>query len=126
MSQKQSSEKLPTQKPARSEKDYGLPRLTVTETARELRVRPEEITAWLGKLLHRKVIGWSQWSKWTNDTEPLSPAMIRLYLVQQIEGEEKWHAGFQALLHQREEMKRRTIARTAPVKVEKKRISGMR
>lgn len=80
-----SRRKFLTEKASRSEKDYGLPRLTVEEFAREVGVQPDEITVWLGKLLHRKVIDHARWSRWTLDREPISPALVRLFLVQRLE-----------------------------------------
>lgn len=74
-----------TEKASRSEKDYGLPRLTVDEFAREVGVQPDEITVWLGKLLHRKVIDHARWSRWTLDREPISPVIVRLFLVQRLD-----------------------------------------
>jgi len=76
-----------TQKVSRRERDYGLPRLTVDEFAREVGVEPDAITAWLATLLYRKIIRPSQWSRWTNNTEPISDAVIGLFLVQRLEAQ---------------------------------------
>lgn len=74
-----------TQKLSRSERDYALPRLTIDQFAREVGVTPEEVTMWLGGLLHRKTIQHAQWSRWTNDTEPIPPVVLRLFLFQRLE-----------------------------------------
>ena len=64
---------------ARSEKDYGLPRLTVAEAARVLGVREGEFWLWLVETVRPSG---SRLSKWRNDAEPLSEPLIRLYIAQ--------------------------------------------
>ena len=63
---------------SRAERDYGLPRLNVTEAARVLGLERGVFWLWLvGQLLPSP----KQISNWTNDTEPLPEAVIRLYLT---------------------------------------------
>lgn len=72
---------------SRRERDYGLPRLTVDEFAREVGAQPEEITTWLARLLHEKIIQPAAWSRWTSGDEPISDVMIGLFLVQRLEAQ---------------------------------------
>lgn len=69
-----------THKPPRSQKDWGLPTLTVEEFAREVGATPQEISVWLSDMLYTKVITASHHSRWTLGREPISPAIIRLYI----------------------------------------------
>jgi hypothetical protein len=72
-------------------------------------------------MLHVGVIGPSQWSKWTNDTEPISEAMLRVYLLwkglKTEQEREKW-------LAQATKRKAKSSPIAVPAPQEKKRAAG--
>ena len=61
----------------RTEKNYGLPRLTVDEAARVLGTTTGELWIWINAEVKP---GADRSSKWRNEEAPLPEAIIRLYL----------------------------------------------
>jgi hypothetical protein len=94
----------------RSEKDYGLPRLTLVEAARVLSIPEGEFWIWLNETLRPSE---PRSSKWRNDKEPLPEAIIRLYLMRRLQNENAYHDGMQRLRDEAEQRRKEDERRTA-------------
>ena len=63
---------------SRAERDYALPRLTLTEAARILGIERGTLWIWINERVRPTP---KQYSTWNNDAVPLPETLIRLYLT---------------------------------------------